>query len=91
MEHIKDILNKYFLNFNTQDHQKIQEFLQGILQGKKWGKYIRWGRVWKSTIFLYAQSSVELYEFNLHREEVLKKIQERFPKIKNLKVKIKNL
>ena len=89
MHNISDIVEKFIKeikeknNYNNQVEKEIIDYI-----GPESVKNIVRKEIQKDQIMLYFGSSSFAYDFNLKKEELLKKIQKSFPEIKQIKTKI---
>jgi hypothetical protein len=88
--HIKEILGSFFKNSQDLVEKRrrfdmmVDPYLQGCLKGK-----VVFSGVEKNTMFFEAAASSFSYEFNLRKDKMLKDIQQVFPYIEEIKVKVK--
>ena len=87
--HIKHVLGG-FLKEKKKDLKKrdqIEKIIGEELEGKI-KKHIKLKRIYKNNLILHSDSSNYSFSFYLKKESLLKKIQKKFPEIKDIKIKI---
>lgn len=87
--HIGEIVAKFIKEVKQRnDYQnKIEKELINFLDEESAG-YIKRKEIKRDQITVYFGASSFAYDFNLKKDELLKKIQEKFPEIKEIKTKV---
>ncbi len=87
--HIKDLIEDFFKK-NQKEFQKKQNIEKILWENldQETRKHIKLHQMVKNQIVLLADSSSAVYNFNLQKEDILKKIKNKYKQIKKIKVNL---
>ena len=88
-EHIKNIIDKFIREAKGREvHQRnIERELAEFFEEESI-EYVKRKEIGRDQVMLYFKSSSFIYDFNLKKGELLKKLQKKFPEIKEIKTRV---
>jgi predicted nucleic acid-binding Zn ribbon protein len=90
MEQIKDILNQVVKNISDQKPQQEQDIQKAweAAVNKKTAQHTHLVGVKKGKLLIFVDSPVRVFELTLHKNQILKKMQQQIPELLDITFKI---
>jgi len=90
MEQIKDILNQVVKNISDQKPQQEQDIQKAWEEAvnKKTVQHTHLVGVKKGKLLIFVDSPVRVFELTLHKNQILKKMQQQIPELLDITFKI---
>ncbi len=90
MDEIKNIVHSVIGDLSGQqlkNEQQLFEFWDRILNSKE-RKHARLSGLKNGTLYVHVDSSAWLYQMNLQKGKILRRMQEKFPEVRKIFIKI---
>jgi len=90
MDNVKDIVQKVIGEISSQRDRQADDIIRAwtTCVGETAACHTHVVGIKEDTLLVYVDSSAWLYQMNLHKEKILKHLQQMFPQIKKIYLKI---